>query len=65
MKNLQNFGVQELSSKEVSEIQGGSWLPDIISNAIDSVVSFTAGVISYALDTYTPIYSPQGCVGIN
>jgi hypothetical protein len=54
-----------LSSKEVSEIQGGSWLPDIISNAIDSVVSFTAGVISYALDAQTSPYPPQGCVGNN
>ena len=29
MKNLQNFGVQELSAKEISETQGGAiftWL---------------------------------------
>ena len=26
MKNLQNFGVQELNSKEIKKIQGGGWL---------------------------------------
>tara|TARA_B110000908_G_scaffold172102_1_gene237671 strand:+ start:1589 stop:1717 length:129 start_codon:yes stop_codon:yes gene_type:complete len=25
MKNLQNFGVQELSAKEVKETEGGFW----------------------------------------
>lgn len=65
MKNLQNFGVQELNSIEIKKIQGGGWLPDIISDAIDTAVSFTAGIISYALDSYSEVY-PQGkngCLG--
>jgi hypothetical protein len=37
MKNLQNFGVQELNTKEIKEIEGGGWIADFVSTVIEQV----------------------------
>lgn len=41
MKNLENFGVQELNNLELHTIEGGNWLTDAadaISDAADAVI---------------------------
>jgi hypothetical protein len=38
MKNLQNFGVQELSVKEIKETEGGGWLGWVIEKMVDVLV---------------------------
>ncbi|MBQ4801734.1 bacteriocin-type signal sequence-containing protein [Aquimarina amphilecti] len=55
MKNLENFGVQELNNFELNSIEGGNWFGDAwdatveaVSDAADAVVdavsSFADGV---------------------
>jgi hypothetical protein len=67
MKNLQNFGIQELNVEEIREIQGGGWFSDTFSDEIDAVQSFFGGILSYALNTDTSMYpqGPKGCLGGN
>ena len=33
MKHLENYGVEELSSSEINQIEGGGWIADFV-NAI-------------------------------
>ncbi|GAA4280152.1 hypothetical protein [Gaetbulibacter aestuarii] len=66
MKNLESFGVRDLNAKELNKINGGLFGFDVpfIDNAIDSAISFTAGVISYfSGENSTSPYPKQGCVG--
>ena len=49
MKNLQSFGVQELNSKEIKDVNGG-FLP-LLFFAID-VVFVTSTLVSYAYHKY-------------
>ncbi len=63
MKNLENYGVQELNAREIQETDGGGWLSDTFGAAVDAATSFVGGVISYALDIPMSPFPPQGCVG--
>ena len=40
MKNLENFGVQELNAKDKKNINGGSWLGNFLLVAAILVVGF-------------------------
>ena len=43
MGNLQNFGVQELNAKEMSEIEGGSWWSALIWVAVSVLAGLYLG----------------------
>tara|TARA_R110002050_G_scaffold238372_1_gene374449 strand:+ start:232 stop:405 length:174 start_codon:yes stop_codon:yes gene_type:complete len=49
MKNLQNFGVQELSAKEIKEIEGGFIWPILeaitVVLAIGAAIDYIAGEV--------------------
>jgi len=49
MKNIENYGVKKLNSKEIIHIEGGNWwavalfIADMIGDAVDNPDDFKAG----------------------
>lgn len=46
--NLENLGVQEMNSKEMTSIEGGGWFTDAVGTAIGVVVGAVVATVVVA-----------------
>ena len=50
MKNLENFGVLEMNSREMRETEGGDWIADFVANLLCKCAkTVRPGFVGYAM----------------